>query len=168
MGRKEGVRRWTLSHEAGSSVITSKTLGRLFFNCCLQANATPVRGRSEKQIGLLAQWHEELRGNMKAALRIVVAACLLLVACGPSPQSLILGRWEVENAPTKMVAEFRSDGTATISIFGHTVQGTYKLNGTDELEWSMNGMSTKAKVKVTATDLELTDNANRTIKYKRK
>jgi hypothetical protein len=32
----------------------------------------------------------------------------------------------------------------------------------------MNGMSTKAKVKVTATDLELTDNANRTIKYKRK
>jgi hypothetical protein len=42
------------------------------------------------------------------------------------------------------------------------------LNGTDELEWSMNGMNTKAKVKVTATDLELTDNTNRTIKYKRK
>ena len=49
-----------------------------------------------------------------------------------------------------------------------TVQGTYKLNRTDELEWSMNGMSTKAKVKVTATNLELTDNANRTINYKRK
>ena len=105
---------------------------------------------------------------MRATLCIVVAACILLVACGSSPQSLILGRWEVENAPTKMAAEFRGDGTATISIFGHTVQGTYKLNGTDELEWSMNGMSTKAKVKVTATDLELTDNANRTIKYKRK
>ena len=106
---------------------------------------------------------------MKATLRIVVAACLvLLVACGSSPQSLILGRWEVENAPTKMAAEFKSDGTATISILGHTVQGRYKLNGTDELEWSMNGMSTKAKVKVTVTDLELTDNANRTIKYKRK
>jgi hypothetical protein len=67
-----------------------------------------------------------------------------------------------------MAAEFKSDGTATISIFGQTVQGTYKLNGADELEWSMNGMSTKAKVKVTATDLELTDNMNRTIKYKRK
>jgi hypothetical protein len=106
---------------------------------------------------------------MKTTLRIVVAACLLLlVACGSSPQSLILGRWEVEGAPTKMVAEFKSDGTATILILGHTVRGTYKLNGTDELEWSMNGMSTKAKVKVTATDLELTDNANRTIKYKRK
>jgi hypothetical protein len=106
---------------------------------------------------------------MKTTLRIVVAACLLLlVACGSSPQSLILGRWEVEGAPTKMVAEFKSDGTATILILGHTVQGTYKLNGTDELEWSMNGMNTKAKVKVTATELELTDNANRTIKYKRK
>jgi Lipocalin-like domain (DUF4923) len=106
--------------------------------------------------------------NMKATLRIVVAACLLLlVACSSSPQILILGRWEVENAPTKMAAEFKSDGTATISILGHSVQGTYKLNGTDELEWSMNGISTKAKVKVTATDLELTDNANRTIKYKR-
>jgi starvation-inducible outer membrane lipoprotein len=107
--------------------------------------------------------------NMKATLRIVVAACLLLlVACVSSPQNLILGRWEVENAPTKMTAEFNSDGTATISILGQTVRGTYRLNGTDELEWSMNGMSTKAKVKVTATDLELTDNANRTIKYKRK
>ena len=105
---------------------------------------------------------------MKATLRIVVATCLLLVACGSSPQSLILGRWEVENAPTKMAAEFKSDGTATISILGQTVQGTYKLNGTDELEWSMNGMTTKAKVKVTDTDLELNDNANRTIKYKRR
>jgi hypothetical protein len=106
---------------------------------------------------------------MKATLRIVVAACLfLLVACSSSPQSLILGRWEVENAPTKIAAEFKSDGTATINILGQTVQGTYRLNGTDELEWSMNGMSTKAKVKVTATDLELTDNMNRTIKYKRK
>src|SRR5262245_46550995 len=32
--------------------------------------------------------------NMKATLRIVVAACVfLLVACSSSPQSLILGRW---------------------------------------------------------------------------
>jgi hypothetical protein len=109
------------------------------------------------------------RETMKATLRIVVAACLLLlVSCSNSPQSLILGRWEVENAPTKMTAEFRSDGTATIGILGQTVQGTYRFNGTDELEWSMNGMSTKAKVKVTTTELELTDNANRTIQYKRK
>jgi len=31
----------------------------------------------------------------------------------------------------------------------------------------MNGMSTRAKVRVTESELELTDNANRTIKYKR-
>jgi hypothetical protein len=106
---------------------------------------------------------------MKAKLYIVVAACLILLsACASNPRSLIFGKWEVENAPTKMTAEFKSDGTATITMLGQTVHGTYKLNGEDELEWSMNGMSTKAKVKVAATELELTDNANRTIKYKRK
>jgi hypothetical protein len=67
-----------------------------------------------------------------------------------------------------MTVEFKSDGTATISMLGQTVQGTYKLNGETELEWSMNGRTTKSKVRVTATELELTDNANRTIKYKRK
>jgi hypothetical protein len=105
---------------------------------------------------------------MKAKLCFIVAACLVLLsACASNPQSLILGKWEMENAPTKMTAEFKSDGTATITMFGQTVQGTYKLNREDDLEWSMNGMSTKAKVKVTATELEMTDNANRTIKYKR-
>ena len=106
---------------------------------------------------------------MNAKLSILAAVCvaLFLSACGSSPQSLILGKWQVENAPTKMTAEFKSDGTATISMLGQTVQGTYKLNGEDELEWSMNGMTTKSKVKVTATELELTDNATRTINYKR-
>jgi hypothetical protein len=109
------------------------------------------------------------RTNMKATLCIVAAVCMLLLyACGSSNQSLILGKWEVENAPTKMTAEFRSDGTATVGILGQTVQGTYKWNAEDELEWSMNGRSTKAKVKVTPTELELTDDQNRTIKYKRK
>lgn len=106
---------------------------------------------------------------MKVKLCVVVLAFLaLLFACGSSVQSLILGKWEVENAPTKMTAEFRSDGTATVTMLGQSVQGTYKLNGEDELEWSMNGMTTKAKVKVSPTELELTDNSNRTIKYKRK
>lgn len=105
---------------------------------------------------------------MKTRVCIVLTALLvLLAACGSSPQSLIVGKWEVENAPTKMTLEFRGDGTASMNILGQTVHGTYKFNGDDELEWSMNGMSTKAKVKVSATELELTDNANRTIKYKR-
>ena len=117
-------------------------------------------------------------------LIIVAVTCgaLFLSACSSGPQNLILGKWEASSASVdgvdagsaqalstiKMTAEFAKDGTARITMFGRTMQGTYKLNGTDELEWSMNGMSTKAKVKVTATDLELTDNANRTIKYKTK
>ena len=102
-------------------------------------------------------------------LWMVAPACfVLLLACRPSNQDLIVGRWEVENAPTKLTAQFKNDGTATLSIFGQTVQGTYQLNPRGELEWSMNGMTSKAMVKVTATELELTDNQNRTIKYKRK
>jgi uncharacterized lipoprotein YehR (DUF1307 family) len=107
---------------------------------------------------------------MNAKLSIVVAACLALFlsACGRSPQSLILGTWEVQGAPMKMTAEFSDDGTAKITMFGQTLQGTYKLNAENELQWTMNGRTTKSKANVTATDLELTDDANRTIKYKRK
>jgi uncharacterized protein (TIGR03066 family) len=107
--------------------------------------------------------------KVRATLCILLATCLfLLAACGSISQNPIVGRWEAENTPTKMAAEFRSDGSASVTILGQTHQGTYKLNGDDELEWSMNGISTKAKVKVTGDELELTDNQNRTIKYKRK
>ncbi len=53
-------------------------------------------------------------------------------------------------------------------MFGQTLPGTYKLNGEDELVWTMGGITTKSKVSVTATELEVTDDANRTITYKRK
>jgi hypothetical protein len=52
-------------------------------------------------------------------------------------------------------------------MFGQTLQGTYKLDA-NELEWTLNGITTKSKVNVTATQLEITDAANRTITYKRK
>ena len=55
-----------------------------------------------------------------------------------------------------------------LTMFGQTLQGTYKLNAENELEWTLNGKRTKSKVNVTATELELTDDVNRTIKYKRK
>jgi hypothetical protein len=98
----------------------------------------------------------------------LLAVCLVLLsACAATPQDLILGKWEVQNAPTKMTAEFNRDGTAAVTIFGQTVHGTYKLSADGDLEWSMNGHSTTAKVKVTATELELTDSSNRTIKYRR-
>ena len=120
---------------------------------------------------------------MNATLSILPAACvaLFLSACGSSPQSLILGKWEVARAKVggtevaspvvvgaiKLSAEFSRDGTAKITMFGQTVQGKYKLNSGNELEWTMNGMSTKSKVNVTAIELELTNDQNQTIKYKR-
>ena len=106
---------------------------------------------------------------MNAKLSIVVAACVALFvsACGSSPQSLILGKWEVESV-IKMTVEFSRDGTAKMTMFGQTLQATYKLNAENELEWTMSGITTKSKLNVTATELEVTDDANRTIKYKRK
>ena len=68
----------------------------------------------------------------------------------------------------KMTAEFSRDGTAKLTMFGQTLQGTYKLDEGNELEWTLNGITTKSKVNVTPTELELTDDANRTITYKRK
>lgn len=106
---------------------------------------------------------------MNAKLSIVVAACVAVFvsACGSSPQSLIVGKWEAESA-IKIGVEFSGDGTAKITMLGQTLQGTYNLNAENELEWTMNGITTKSKVNVTATELELTDDARRTIKYKRK
>jgi hypothetical protein len=121
--------------------------------------------------------------NAKLSIVLVVSVALFLSACGSSPQSLILGKWEVAGAQEggvdnasaaaagraiKMSAEFRPDGTAQLTMLGQTLQGTYKINGENELEWTMSGTTTKSKLNVTATELELTDAANRTIKYKRK
>ena len=122
---------------------------------------------------------------MNAKLSIVLVACVAMFvsACGSSPQSLILGKWEMAGAQVggvdderataagraiKMSAEFNRDGTAKITMMGQTLQGTYKINGENELEWTMSGITTKSTLNVTATELELTDDANRTIKYTRK
>jgi hypothetical protein len=120
---------------------------------------------------------------MNAKLRIAVIAwvALFLSACGSSPQDLIVGKWEVVRTKTggpdaaytqvakaiNMTAEFNADGTAKLTMMRQTLQGRYKLNG-DELEWAMSGITTKARAKVTATELAVTDDANRTIVYKRK
>jgi hypothetical protein len=124
-----------------------------------------------------------LADNMPRLI-IVAVACvaLFLSACASTPQSLILGKWEAASASVdgvdagsaqalntiKMTAEFAKDGTAKITMFGRTMQGTYKLSPDNELEWTVGGITTKSKVSVTATKLEVTDDANRTIKYKRK
>jgi len=68
-------------------------------------------------------------------LAVAICAALFLSACGTGQQTLILGRWEVENSPMKMTAEFNGDGTAKLAMLGQTVQGRYKLEG-GELVWS--------------------------------
>lgn len=104
---------------------------------------------------------------MKPKLTLLVGLlALFLSSCAPTPQTLIIGKWEAESA-VKLNAEFRQDGTASLTMFGQTIQGRYTLND-DELVWTVNGITTKGKVKVTATELELTDDKNQTIKYKRK
>jgi len=105
--------------------------------------------------------------NPKLSIVVATSVALFVSACGYSPQSLILGTWEVESA-MKMTVEFNRDGTAKLTMLGQTLQGTYKLNAENELEWTLNGKTTKSRANVTATELELTGDANRTIKYKRK
>jgi hypothetical protein len=130
-------------------------------------------------------WHF-LEDNMNAKLGIVLpVACVALFvsACSSGPQSRILGKWEVAGAQVggvddvgaaaagkaiRMSAEFDGDGTAKVTMMGQTLQGTYKINGENELEWTMSGVTKKSKLNVTPTELELTDDANRTIKYKRR
>ena len=105
---------------------------------------------------------------MKTNLAIVALTCaaLTLAACGRSgPQDLIVGKWKAGQEGIKVTAEFAKGGTAKLTMFGQTLTGTYRLDG-DELEWSLNGKTTKSKVKVSATELEVTSNGN-TVIYKR-
>jgi len=121
--------------------------------------------------------------NTKPGLLLVPCVALLLSACGSGPRSLIVGKWEMTGAKVsgagapgpaaagraiRMTAVFGEDGTATMTMFGKTLQGTYKLNSGNQLEWTMNGITTKARVHVTETGLAVTDVQNRTITYRRK
>ena len=103
---------------------------------------------------------------MRANLAIVVFLALGLLACGRSgPQNLIVGKWKTGQGGLKVTAEFAENGMAKLTMFGQTLQGTYKLEG-DELVWTVNGKTTKTKVKVTATELEVTSDGT-TVVYKR-
>ena len=103
---------------------------------------------------------------MKTTLGIVMIACVTLFvsACGSSPGNLIVGKWEAGEGT--VTVEFTKNATAKLTMFGQTVKGTYKVNDGDELEWTLNGKSTKIKVKVTTTELEVTSEG-KTIKYKK-
>jgi|SRR4030095_5622019 uncharacterized protein (TIGR03066 family) len=105
---------------------------------------------------------------MKMNLAIVglTSAVLILSGCHSGPQELIVGKWKAGQGGIKVTAEFARDGTAKLTMFGQMLQGTYKLEG-DELEWTLNGKTTKNKVKVTATELEVIADGGNTIIYKR-
>src|SRR5262245_30248627 len=106
---------------------------------------------------------------MKTNLAIVALFCLVLTlsACGgPSPEDLIVGKWKAGQGGIKVEAEFAKDGTAKLTMFEQTLRGTYKLDG-EELEWTFNGKTTKHKVKVGATELEVTGDNKKVIIYKR-
>lgn len=105
---------------------------------------------------------------MKTNLGFVVLACvaLFVTGCGSSSQDRLVGKWEAGQAGAKLTAEFTKDGKATLTMFGQPVSGTYKINGSDELEVNLNGAITKYKMKVTAAELELSNEGN-TITYKK-
>lgn len=100
---------------------------------------------------------------------MVAALCVAfsLSACHrQQPQDLILGKWKTGQGGLKVTAEFDSDGTAQIGMFGKQLRGTYQLAGED-LVWTLNGITTRCKVKVTATDLVVTGNDGNTVVYQR-
>ena len=104
---------------------------------------------------------------MKTKLGILAMVCAVLFVsgCGSGPEDQILGKWEAGETGFKLTVEFARDGQAKLTMFGKTLQGSYKLNG-DELEWTLNGKTTKSKAKVTSTEMELSSEGN-TIKYKK-
>jgi uncharacterized protein (TIGR03066 family) len=112
---------------------------------------------------------------MKTRFAFVVVTCVVLSmsGCGSSSQNPILGKqnsivgkWEAGESGGIITAEFCKDGKANLTMFGRTLEGTYKMNGDDELEWTLNGKTTKCKVKVSATTLVVTSEGN-TVKYKK-
>jgi hypothetical protein len=111
------------------------------------------------------QDRSEINVKTKPASVALLCAMFVVSGCGSSSQDLIVGKWEAGEAAVKLKAEFDSNGTAKLNMFGQTLQGTYKLNG-DDLEWTMNGQTTKCRVKLSSTEMELVSNG-KTIKYKK-
>ena len=104
--------------------------------------------------------------KMKFAFVVLVCVVLTLSGCGSSPQNLIVGKWEAGQEGAKVTAEFAKDGKAKLTMFGKTLHGTYKINGNDELEWTLGGRTTTFKAKVTVRQMELSGDGN-TITYKK-
>src|SRR5262245_30995600 len=108
---------------------------------------------------------------MITKLAVLLSTCLLvsLVACDVSSHKRLVGKWQARSA-LKVTAEFDKNGVAQLTMFGQTVRGHYEWVGENVLQCTLNGMTTRYRVQVSATELELTDerNQNQTIVYERK
>jgi hypothetical protein len=109
----------------------------------------------------------------KFAFVVVTCVVLCVSGCGSGPQNpivggqnSIIGKWEAGESGGIITAEFIQDGTAKLTMFGRTLEGTYRLPSDDDLEWTVNGKTTKYKVKLSATTLVLTGEGN-TVRYKK-
>src|SRR5262249_32317983 len=99
---------------------------------------------------------------------MVACVALFVSACSSSsPRDLIIGKWEAGEGPVKLTAEFSKGSAAKLTMMGKTFQATYKVNGDDELEYTVGGATTRSKLRVTSTELELTSKDGKTIKYKK-
>jgi hypothetical protein len=106
---------------------------------------------------------------MITKLVVLLSTCLLvsLVACDVSSHQRLVGKWQARTA-LKVTAEFDPKGVAQLTMFGQTVRGRYEWVGDNLLQCTLNGMTTRYRVEVSATQLELTDERNQTIVYERK
>ena len=106
---------------------------------------------------------------MITKLVVLLSTCLLvsLVACDVSSHQRLVGKWQARTA-LKVTAEFDPKGVAQLTQIGQTVRGRYEWVGDNLLQCTLNGMTTRYRVEVSATQLELTDERNQTIVYERK
>src|SRR5262249_55055728 len=102
--------------------------------------APPLKAQVPTRVVHISSFRRTLGGTMNAKIVFVTLAgiSLALAGCGSTPQRLIIGKWEAGQTGTKVTAEFKEDGKVTLEMLGQTVQGTYKLNGGGELEWTVN------------------------------
>ena len=115
------------------------------------------------------------RGNawcaktMATNLVVLLSTGLLvsLAACDASSRQQIVGKWQAGGA-LKVTAEFDRKGVAQLTIFGQTVRGHYEWVGDNVLQCTLNGITTRYRIRVSATELELTDEHNQTIVYDRR
>jgi hypothetical protein len=107
------------------------------------------------------------RENIPLRLLWVTLFALFLSACGAiGAKDPIVGTWDIESG-MKVTYQFRSNGTGSQTIMGHTAEGKYRYDG-QQLEFiSPSGEAIKYAAKVTNDELEITAEGTVT-KFRRK